>query len=81
MEIKLSKNISGEDALAVVLRAVERHSAKTGLRVGIQDFCRVAPISRQLLSLYRHGTKPKRVGLAKIASGLRAWGDEVTITK
>ncbi len=80
MIILTVKKTTGKEVISIIEAAIEEHSKKTKVNVSIQDFCTVADISRQQIHAYRTGLNdPQWEGLAKIAAGLRAWGNEVTI--
>lgn len=72
-------NISGKRLYGLVKVALMKRAATTGAKTSITDFCDAAGISRTQLYAYNKGEKPGVEGIVKIASGLKAWGNEVTL--
>lgn len=78
--IKLIPNVTtGKQICAIVDKAIKAREKEINQRVHLTDFCKVSTISRQQLHGYSTGDNPGLEGLAKIATGLRAWGNEVDI--
>ena len=78
--ISLTPNTTtGKQICAIIDKAIKAREKEINQRVHITDFCNAAGISRQQIYGYRNGDKPALEGLAKIAAGLRAWGNEVEV--
>jgi hypothetical protein len=77
--ITLTKTTTGKQLFSIAKKAMKARQKQIGQRVHITDFCNVSGLSRTQLYGYNKGDNPGPEGLAKIATGLRAWGNEVTI--